>query len=197
MDAWIPWIMLPLVGAVIGYATNWLAIKMLFHPRNRKFGMQGLLPRRQADLARSVGEIVGRELVHLDSLLEPLHNVDLGAQFAPMIDDILEKKVADFKKIPLIGAMISPEMLAGLRDTIISKIDDNKPAIIAGLTSAAKEHIDIAAMTEERLSGFDLDTLERLVQKVASNEFKAIELWGAGLGLLIGLAQAGLLSVIG
>ena len=54
-SALLPWIMLPLVGAGIGYATNWLAIKMLFHPRNPRFGLQGLLPRRQDEIAESVG----------------------------------------------------------------------------------------------------------------------------------------------
>ena len=56
----LPWIVFPLVGALIGYATNWLAVKMLFRPRQPwgagvlKF--QGVVPRRQEALADSISE---------------------------------------------------------------------------------------------------------------------------------------------
>ena len=63
MDDWLPWVLLPVVGAIIGFATNWLAIKMLFHPRKPRFGVHGLLPRRQADLAKNIGAIVAEELI--------------------------------------------------------------------------------------------------------------------------------------
>ncbi len=45
-----------LIGAVIGYITNWLAIKMLFRPREAKyiFGMKlpftpGLIPKEKVE----------------------------------------------------------------------------------------------------------------------------------------------------
>ena len=52
----------PLIGAVIGYVTNWIAVKMLFRPRKeiRVFGKRlpftpGVIPRGQGRLARAVG----------------------------------------------------------------------------------------------------------------------------------------------
>ena len=51
----------PLIGAVIGYVTNWIAVKMLFRPRKevRVFGKRlpftpGVIPRGQARLAKAV-----------------------------------------------------------------------------------------------------------------------------------------------
>ena len=53
---------LPLVGASVGYATNWLAVKMLFHPRApvRVLGLTflGLIPRRRKEIAASVAATV-------------------------------------------------------------------------------------------------------------------------------------------
>src|SRR5210317_1838791 len=58
---------LPFIGAVIGWLTNYIAIKMLFHPRNevRLFfiPVQGVFPKRQEALARKLGIIVSEELV--------------------------------------------------------------------------------------------------------------------------------------
>lgn len=70
-----------LVGAVIGYITNWLAIKMLFRPYEEKrvFGMKipftpGLIPKEQKRIAKSVGDAVGNHLLTNETLLEALSN---------------------------------------------------------------------------------------------------------------------------
>ena len=58
---------LPFIGALIGWLTNYIAIKMLFHPREEKrilgVRLQGVFPRRQQALAKKVGEVVATELV--------------------------------------------------------------------------------------------------------------------------------------
>ena len=62
----------PLIGAAIGWFTNFLAIKMLFHPRE-PIGppgtrLQGLLPRRRMDLADKIGETVAVEILSAGEL---------------------------------------------------------------------------------------------------------------------------------
>ena len=70
MNAWLPWIAPPVVGAVIGYVTNAIAIKMLFRPLKevRVFGFRipftpGILPRQRSRLADNIGRMVARELI--------------------------------------------------------------------------------------------------------------------------------------
>jgi uncharacterized membrane protein YheB (UPF0754 family) len=70
---YLPWVLPPLLGAVIGYVTNALAIRMLFRPlrRMRFLGVPvpftpGVIPRRREELARSIGNMVSRELLTLD-----------------------------------------------------------------------------------------------------------------------------------
>ncbi len=50
-------LLMPVIGFIIGYFTNWIAIKMLFHPRRKIFGIQGVLPKRKGILAKKIGEI--------------------------------------------------------------------------------------------------------------------------------------------
>lgn len=194
---WLPWVLLPLVGAAIGYATNWVAIRMLFHPRQRTLGIQGLLPRRQADLARSIGRVVGDDLLSVEQVLEPLKHVDLEAHIAPIVDRVMERKVEEYRSIPLIGSMITPERLGKLRDGVVKEIAAHREELMTSLAKAADQHIDVSAMVEQRVAAFDLERLEAMVHKVARTEFRAIELWGAVLGLLIGLAQALVLTLTG
>ena len=60
----------PLIGALIGYCTNYIAVKMLFRPRHEKyiFGHKvpltpGAIPKGKSRLAKSVGDVISNHLV--------------------------------------------------------------------------------------------------------------------------------------
>jgi uncharacterized membrane protein YheB (UPF0754 family) len=186
----MPWLMLPAVGALIGYGTNWLAIRMLFHPRQPRFGMQGLLPRRQQDLAVNVGRLVAEELVHDDALAGALHDIELRDYVAPLLDEVIADKMDELKKLPLIGAMLNPSMLDGLKRTILEAVDHRQAAVKARLAEEFAQRVDVAGIVRQRLEAFDLDQLEQAVRRIAHHELAAITWWGAVLGGLIGLFQA-------
>ncbi|ATD47375.1 DUF445 family protein [Clostridium perfringens] len=85
-----------LIGAVIGYITNWLAIKMLFRPREAKyiFGMKlpftpGLIPKEKSRIANKVGETVGTHLLNSDSLSKALKDDKIKAKF----NEIAKEKI--------------------------------------------------------------------------------------------------------
>jgi uncharacterized membrane protein YheB (UPF0754 family) len=193
---WTPWIMLPVVGALIGYATNWLAIRMLFHPRKPTWGVQGLLPHRQAELAKSVGDVVGNELVPVDDLLRGLDDVDLTPHLAELLDQAISAKLEDLRRIPLIGGLVTPERIAQIRDSVLRQLKDKQPILMERFKQVVKERIDIRKIAEEKLGAFDLIRLENIVNRVANKEFRAIEFWGLVLGFIIGVAQAGLLAIL-
>jgi len=81
MDFIRSWIIPPLIGAIIGYFTNWLAIKMLFRPyREIRIGgikvpfTPGILPRERERLAESLGNTVAQELLTPKVITERIHS---------------------------------------------------------------------------------------------------------------------------
>ena len=64
-------IFLALVGALIGWLTNVIAIKLLFRPINpigikgTPFMIQGLIPKRKGEIAKSIGDVISEELVSM------------------------------------------------------------------------------------------------------------------------------------
>jgi uncharacterized membrane protein YheB (UPF0754 family) len=91
---------------------------------------------------------------------------------------------------------VTPERIAGIRDSVLRQLADKQPVLIARFKAVLKERIDIGRIAKEKLAAFDLDRLERIVNQVASREFRAIEWWGLILGGLIGVAQAGVLALL-
>ena len=80
---WIRLLAGPLVGAVIGYFTNYIAVKMLFHPRNpvmiggKKLPFTpGIIPKRKAELGAAIGKAVESELFGADQVKDILLKED-------------------------------------------------------------------------------------------------------------------------
>lgn len=79
-------IILPvLVGSLIGYCTNYLAIKMLFHPyRELHIGKwrvpftPGIIPKNQSRVANSLGEAVSEQLLTKEIVMENFRKDDTG-----------------------------------------------------------------------------------------------------------------------
>ena len=65
----------PVVGAIIGFFTNWLAVKMLFRPYKAKHigklripFTPGIIPKRKTALANALGKVVGTKLITTSDL---------------------------------------------------------------------------------------------------------------------------------
>ncbi|MCC6671606.1 MAG: DUF445 family protein [Planctomycetes bacterium] len=191
------WITLPLVGALIGYATNWLAVKMIFRPIRpvRVLGVrvQGLMGKRQGDLARSIGKVVGGHLVGHDDVVRSFAKVD----FDRLLGDVLERgmapKVQELRSLPLIGGFLTEERVAGLKASLVQGILQHKELVLERLETAVEEGLDVRALVAEKVAAFPVEKLESLVLEVASRELRAIEVLGGVLGGLIGLGQVFLL----
>ena len=78
---------LPLITALVGWGTNYLAVKMLFHPRRRIFGLQGVVPKRHHDLAEKLALMFEKELLSGDDLLALFEKVDFEKELEGLIDD--------------------------------------------------------------------------------------------------------------
>ncbi|WP_343089435.1 DUF445 domain-containing protein, partial [Methanocalculus natronophilus] len=69
-----------LIGGLIGYLTNKIAVKMLFRPyKPLNFGLfkiQGVLPKRQSDIAKSVGDTIETSLLNDDDLFNALFSLE-------------------------------------------------------------------------------------------------------------------------
>jgi uncharacterized membrane protein YheB (UPF0754 family) len=84
-------ILIPLIGFIIGYSTNYIAIKMLFHPRNKILGIQGILPKRRKQLAQRIGD-VSIELI--PSKLREIEKIPIiGTATMQYIKDSVENQI--------------------------------------------------------------------------------------------------------
>lgn len=91
----------PIAGAVIGYFTNWVAIKMMFRPHTEKFFLgrrvpftPGIIPKRRDILAKKVGDTVSQHLLTDETMIKSLCSEDVKKSIA----DILRGMYSEAKK---------------------------------------------------------------------------------------------------
>lgn len=188
----------PLIGAGIGWLTNRLAIQMLFRPRKpvRVFWwrIQGLIPRRQSELATRVAEIVETELFNQHLIRSEIAKMDLHPHLQQLATNIVWDQLGPkLRAIPILGNLVNDKLLYNLNKIALESIISETEPLLEKVSEEVEKHIAVRKIVEEKIHAFDLDQLEAIVRKLAHKEFRSIEVLGGIIGFIIGLLQAGLL----
>ena len=192
------WLLFPAVGALIGYGTNYLAVRMLFRPRRPRnvlgWRVQGLIPKRRGEIAVRIGEIVSQDLVSPErlrqTLLRPEMVKPLRRQIKQRVDAFTDQQ---FEKLPpVIRAVVPDALREGISDAIVREIFAALPELLEKMAAQAKENFNVHGMVVERIRNLDLGHFEQMVLRIARRELRTIEILGGVIGLLVGVAQAAL-----
>lgn len=195
-DIWT-WLTIPAIGAVIGWSTNWLAVKMIFRPiRPRRllfFRVQGLIGRRQPELAKAIGRVVGNHLVEHKDVVKSLNKLDFHGILGKVLDKGLGPKIQELRSLPLIGGFLTEERIADIKKSISDSILQHKEAVLDEVEKGLSKGLDVPQLVESKVAAFAIEKLEKLILEVAARELRAIVVLGGVLGALIGLCQVGFL----
>ena len=192
---------LPLIGALIGWLTNYIAIKMLFHPRDEVriffISVQGVFPKRQKDFARKLGQIVSEELISVADLTAHLKEKATSEAILNHIAQRLEEGIASRlpRAFPMLAMFMSGDMAEKVKGFLLEQIGSLNEELIDRLSGQLEEELDIHRIVEEKVAAFSSDKLEEILFSIMRREFKFVEIVGAVLGFLIGVAQVLLLSI--
>lgn len=186
---------LPFIAAFIGWFTNWIAIKMLFHPRKEKviLGMkiQGIFPKRQHQFAEKLGQLVARELISFDDISSKINNPATIAAALPFIekhvDHFIHHKLKE--EIPLLSMFITENTMASIKKGIVNEIEILFPELIGQMTQGLQNDLNIEKLVVDKVMNFSSDKLEEILNAIMSKEFRFVEIIGAVLGFIIGIIQ--------
>jgi uncharacterized membrane protein YheB (UPF0754 family) len=191
---------IPLISAFVGWITNLLAVRMLFRPRRafRLLGieLQGLVPRRQAELAVSIGQTVERHLIGPEDVRQVLSRPETLAG----VHDIVRQTLAELVDLrlkrlhPMASVFLTGSIKQKLEEMLLAEVEALLPTLGERMLDNVADQLDFQRIVEERVRAFDLDRLEAMILDIAGRELRAIELLGGVLGFLIGLVQLAILS---
>ena len=191
-------ILLPIIAAFIGWLTNYLAVKMLFHPRLPLqilgFSVQGVFPKRQKQLADKLGSLVAEELFSVKDVAEKLKELATSQESMELVGKRIEKTIREklVKSFPMLAMFLTDEMVEKVTNLFKSELQDFLGESAQGLGKKLEESLDVKELVRNKVEAFSSDKLEQILFSIMSKEFRFIELIGAILGFIIGCVQVGL-----
>lgn len=192
------------MGGLIGWVTNWLAIRSLFYPREPVkilfFEFQGLLPKRQKELAHNLGKVVEGELLSVEELIKRVEPADVD----PIIEDIMRKNRVDIEQRikEFIGSISNRIPFFNFKaDTFVKSVMDRieqelcavmkrqVPVMLDHAAEKAAEKISVQEIVVEKVCRMDLAKLESVFNRIAEREMIMIIRLGGLLGVVVGCCQ--------
>ena len=191
----IGWFLIPLISAFIGWFTNWIAIKMLFHPREPRkilgFTLQGIFPKRQQQFAEKLGKLVSDELLSFSDIATKITDPKNLQSVMPMvdnhIDDFLRKQLPE--QMPIISMFIGDSTIRELKSVFLVKLQELFPEIMHSYMNTLQDQLNLEAIVTEKVAGFSSDKMEQILMSIMQKEFRFVEIIGGVLGFAIGLLQ--------
>ena len=193
MNSWL--ILIPIISAFIGWFTNWIAIKMLFHPKEPKkilgITFHGIFPKRQQQFAEKLGKLVSSELLSFKEIEQKITSPENVNKLMPFVeskvDEFLRVKLSD--AFPVISMFIGESTILQLKGIFMDELKVIFPQVINNHMKHLESQLDLEKIVAEKVAGFSSDKLESILNQIMSKEFRFVEIIGGVLGFIIGLLQ--------
>lgn len=192
---WTNYIVPVLLSTFTGWVTTWIAIKMLFHPRNPVnflgLKIQGIFPKNQQKIAQKLGQVVGKELLSFAEIESKVTNPDnlqkLKPELEKHIDTFLKEKIKDV--FPMLSMFISDKTIDQLKEAFLMELESLFPVLMKSYMTKLEEDLDLEKIVTEKVANFSSEKLEDILTQITKKEFQFLEVIGAFFGFLIGLVQ--------
>lgn len=168
---------------------------MLFHPRLPYnflgITIQGIFPKRQAQFAQKLGELVSRELISFEEITSKINQPATIQKALPLIESHIDQfiKTKLKEEMPLLSMFVTDKSLEGIKTGMVKEIELIFPIIMEKLTQGMQDEFNIEKIVADKVKGFSSDKLEDILNAIMSKEFRFVEIVGAVLGFIIGVIQ--------
>ena len=177
------------VGTLIGWFTNYLAIKLLFRPYKEVnllfFKIQGLIPKNRDRISENLAETIEKELISVEHITAKLKDGDIIND--EVLDKLLDKIIGEKLKKSVLEK--NPLLIEKIKSYFKKSILENKEEIVEEIIKIAEDKIDFKEIMLEKMKNFSLKEMEKIILSVSKNELKHIEIIGGILGGVIALFQ--------
>jgi uncharacterized membrane protein YheB (UPF0754 family) len=184
---------IPLISAIVGWSTNFLAVKMMFYPIEfigiKPFlGWQGLIPAKRKEMAEIEVELVLGKLLSVQELAAKIDPKELTNAMQRRLKQVLRKIVNDVMR------ECAPQLWAALpvqgKNLVYARLEADIPNVVSKVVNDFKHNIeeivDIKELVVSKLVESP-ELINEIFLKSGEKEFPFIERSGFWFGLLFGL----------
>ncbi len=194
------YITLPIMGAIIGYGTNWLAIKMVFRPYEEKriFGIKvpftpGVMAKERYNFSKKLGHTLSDNVITEEELGKYFQNIDFSIVVKNLLNDInVDKPLSAFIQKEKIGQVLN----ANLKNMIKTSLSDEEKRAVAKVivseivSKFQGDNLESFFTKEEQIALINSfknnDEVFRVANNLVNNLFRKTELLEKPIGEVFG-----------
>ncbi len=190
-----PWVM-PIFGGLTGWFTDWLALKMIFHPKKPTrilglFTWQGLFLKRRKEVAREYGALIASEVVTPRNILEAIVRGPLSDRLFTLIQK--QVKTAIDEQAGTVGRMflhaVGSAQYAKMKELVADRVVETLPTTLRHVEKYAGDAMDLHNTLVTKMQELTEEEFEALLRPAFQQDEWILILVGAILGFLVGELQ--------
>jgi len=196
LGAWIAyprWWILPFFGFFVGYATNWLALKLIFEPAEPvkvgPFTFHGLFHKRQHEVAESFAKLVSTDVLNAENLVLVMTTGEAGDRLYGIVEKHIGAMLDKYSKNPMTAAMVPADKWPEIRAEIFGRLRQDMPKPGGFLHVFTARAIDVYGELFDRMTALDSRSFEGILRPAFQKDEWKLIIAGAALGFGAGVLQ--------
>ncbi|WP_158882361.1 DUF445 family protein [Amycolatopsis anabasis] len=192
-------LIMPIFGFVTGFVTDWLALKMIFYPREPRgflfFRWQGMFQKRRRQVAMDYGGLIADEVLTVANVLEAVLTGPKSDKLFALIQREVQKTIDQQISIakPFVAMSVGGRRYQEMKRAAAAKALEHLPETIRHVEGYATDALDVRNTIVDKMRGLTPVEFEGILRPAfKQDEWKLIAV-GAVIGGLVGELQVLLL----
>ena len=200
MGVWIiypeGWV-LPVAGFLVGYVTNWLAMNLIYEPREPvqigPFKIQGVFIKRQREVATQFADVIAERVLTPENLVQHISEGPNRQRLLDILEGQVEESMKEYERDAMVAMLVSKDKLEEAKADLLGRVRNADMSDSRQIKTFAGQSHRIHAQMEENLGALDADQFGGILRPVfPKDEWKLIRAGGV-IGTGIGALQVVLL----
>ena len=189
------WWILPLFGILVGYYTNFLALKLIFRPLNPikigKLHIQGMFMKRQVEVASEYSKIVASKIITIENIFEYIIRGPNSEKLQRIVQKQIENTINETAGIlkSLVEISTGSKLFLHIRNIACFRFMQELPMNIRHVFGYAENALDLERILRDKMVGLPPVEFEEFLRPVFKEDETTLIIIGAVLGGLAGLLQ--------
>lgn len=194
------WWVLPLSGVIVGYLTNWIAIKVIFNPITPvKIGpitLHGLFMRRQAEVAEVYAQVIADDIITLSNIGEELIHGARSDRTRHLIEEALRPAIDESLGIArgAVRVAIGTREYDAIRTRLATEAVDHTMAPLTDPVFNRQQSARVRELLATRLAVLSPPEFAEMLRSAMEEDEWLLIFIGSVLGFVAGWIQLGFVS---
>ena len=194
-------LVLPLFGLITGGLTDYIALTMIFRPKEEKriapgIRWQGIFHKRRAEVTRDYGALLAKDILTPAAIMDSLLTGPMSDKFFGIIEEEIQKTIDEQTGVArhVVTLAVGSRKYNAMKQSVADRVVARMPESAHHIEAYATERLGIEATLIERMQLMDTDSYENLLRPAFKDDEWIVVALGATLGFLFGELQVQIIT---